>query len=96
MKAGHSFKEQYTPKVRDHEGPEVAIALRLRGRKAPFLLCDGGLVAWVGWFLMEAASNHLGDSSHRLGGRVFDPPRFIQKLFWQPSSMGVVVALQCK
>ena len=31
-----------------------------------------------GWRLVEAASNHLGDSSHRLGGGIFDLTKLYQ------------------
>ena len=37
---------------------------------------------------MGAASNHLGDSSHRLGGGVFDPMRCVTEPFSQPFSLG--------
>ena len=37
---------------------------------------------------MEAASYHLGDSSPRLGGGVFEPTRFVLELSWQSFSMG--------
>lgn len=42
---------------------------------------------WVGGdspSLMEVASNHLGDSYHKLGGGVFEPTRFVLELSWQP------------
>ena len=38
---------------------------------------------------MEATSNHLGDSSHRLGRGIFDTTRFVLELSWQPSCRGV-------
>lgn len=38
----------------------------------------------VGWSLMEASSSHLEDYFHRLGGRDFDPARFIPE---QPFSV---------
>lgn len=33
----------------------------------PFVCID--LALWPGWSLTNAASNHLGDSFHRLGGK---------------------------
>lgn len=46
---------------------------------------------WVGGdspSLMEVASNHLGDSYHRLGGGVFEPTRFVLELSWHPFFLG--------
>lgn len=55
-----------------------------------------GAVKCSGWFLMEAVSNHLGDSSHRLRGGVFGPLRFVPELSWQPFFIlaGAVLAMQ--
>ena len=42
----------------------------------------------MGWSPIEAASNRLGDSSHRLGGGVLDPARFVLEQSRQSFSMG--------
>lgn len=45
---------------------------------------------------MEEATNHLGNSSHSLGGRVFDPIKFTREPQWQPLPVreGAVPAMQ--
>lgn len=48
----------------------------------------GDSVKTVERSLMEAASNHLENSSHRLGGGVFDSIVFALEQSWQPFSMG--------
>ena len=37
---------------------------------------------------MEAASNLLENSSHQLGGGIFDPTGFVLEFLWQPFSSG--------
>ena len=50
-------------------------------------LAWGELGHTAGWFLMEAASNHLGNSHHSLGGGVFGSTRFVLEPSWQPFSI---------
>ena len=57
--------------------------------RGPFLLSEWSLGSWTGWSLMEADSNHLWDSSHRLGGRVFDVTMFVPEPSRQPSPTAV-------
>lgn len=50
----------------------------------------------VGWSLNRATSNHLGNSSRRLGGGIFDPTRFVPETSWHPFSMvgGCLITMQ--
>lgn len=48
----------------------------------------GDSVKTVERSLMKAASNHLENSSHRLGGGVFNSIVFALEPSWQPFSMG--------
>lgn len=66
VKAESSFtRQQSTLKVGEWGGPGMAAA---RGYRAPFLVCVWGIASWTGGSLMEVASSHLRDFSHRLGG----------------------------
>ena len=54
-------------------------------------ICLSGLLElWhtVGWSLMGAVSNHLGDSSYRLGEGVLDSTRFLLELSWHSEGGG--------
>ena len=66
------------------------------GWNSPRLFCDwillglsglGETVTYNGGVSKKAASNHLGDSSHRLWGSVFDPTRFVPESSRQQFSM---------
>lgn len=86
MKAEDNFiKQQYALKVGEGglRGGNCSEATRI------FPFRWAGLASWRGWFLMRAASSHLGDSSHKLRGEAFDSTRFVLEPSWQPFPMGV-------
>ena len=49
-----------------------------------------GLWDRMGWSLMKATSNQLGNSSHKPGGGVFKPTSFLPELLWFSLSPWVV------
>ena len=59
---------------------EVEQALRLFGDWILLGFCGlGGAVRYSEVVSIKVVSNHLGDSSHRLGGGIFDPTRFVPR-----------------
>lgn len=93
---GSLLKWDYTLKV----GERVDF-----GRRNQLLGCFGigyyqVFLSWeelwhtVGWCLTEAASSHLGDSSHRLGAGIFDATKLVQQLAIAAFLHGI--HLQCK